>query len=250
MSKRPRRILLIHGAWAGPWVWDGLVTALGRLGWRAQALALPGDGTHPRPPAQVTPADFLDCLADAITAEPGPVAVLGHSGGGMLVTMAACAFPDRVSHGIWLAGMLIADGRSFDDIQKAVTGHDRGFGVTPHIVVAPDGQSSTVPHQAARDHFFQDAPPKVAAQAAARLTPQPTAGHRLRVTAGPGFAALPKLYLLASKDLSVLPPAQALMARSVPNVDCVAIDSGHAPQLTRPGELALRISAWLTARTR
>jgi pimeloyl-ACP methyl ester carboxylesterase len=243
---RPERILLIHGAWAGPWVWDGLIEELSSLGWRAEALALPGDGTHPIPPEQVTQDDYLTCLSNAILAEPGPVALVGHSGGGMLVTLWADTFPDRVSHGIWLAGMLIADGRSFDDIQRSVTGHEDGFGVTPHIVPSDDGYSSCVPQDAAIAHFFHDAPPDIAKQAAARLTPQPNAGHRLRVTAGDGFAALRKLYVLATEDRSVLPEAQDLMARSVPNVDCVRIATGHAPQLTRAKDLADLMSRWLT----
>ncbi|MEM8849671.1 MAG: alpha/beta fold hydrolase, partial [Pseudomonadota bacterium] len=75
--------------------------------------------------ADTSEADIVVALSEAIEAEPGSVALVGHSGGGMLVTPGATADPHRVSHGIWIAGMLTPDGRSFDDI----AGPGRRFGV-------------------------------------------------------------------------------------------------------------------------
>ncbi len=245
MPVRPERLILIHGAWAGPWVWDALVPDLAAHGLRAEALALPGDGTHAIPAAAARAADFGACLDAAITAEPGPVALVGHSGGGTLVTAGAEAHPDQVSHGVWIAGMLIPDGRSFDDIQEDVMGPGGRFGVTPHVQPAPDGLTSTVPQEAAIAHFFHDAPPDVAQAAAARLTPQPGAGHRLRTPTSKRFAELPKLYLLAEEDRSVLPQAQRAMAASTPNVTVRSMPCGHVPQLTRSQELASLIAGWL-----
>lgn len=245
MSVNPERLILIHGAWAGAWVWDRLVVELAKLGWPAEALNLPGDGFHSIALNDATEADFHNCLAEAIHAGPTPVALVGHSGGGMLVTSGAIAHPDLVSHGIWVAGMLIPDGRSFDDIQEDIVGPGKRLGVTPHVVQSPDGLSSTVPKEAAIAHFFQDAPAHEAANAAARLTPQPVSGHRLRTKAGAEFDSLPKLYVQANEDRSVLPQAQRLMSDCVANLSVLEMATGHVPQLTKPGELAALINGWL-----
>lgn len=247
MPPRPERLILIHGAWAGAWVWDGLIGELGALGWQAEALDLPGDGHHRIPPEAAVEADFHDAIAVAIHAGPGPVALVGHSGGGMLVTAGATAHPERVSHGIWIAGMLIPDGRSFDDVQEDLMGPGGRFGVTPHVRPSADGRTSTVPRQAAIAHFLHDADPAQAAAAADRLTPQPAAGHRLRTRANAGFDALPKLYVLAGDDRSVVPDAQRAMAASTGNVTLREIVSGHVPQLTRPGTLARIMNDWLNS---
>ncbi len=247
MPPRPERLILIHGAWAGPWVWEALIPELAAFGLRAEALALPGDGTHPIAPEDATEADFHACIAQAIDASPGPVALVGHSGGGMLVTAGAEAFPDKVSHAIWIAGMLIPDARSFDDIQTQIMGPDTRFGVTPHVVQAADGRTSTVPPDVAVTYFFHDAPPPVARAAAARLTPQPMAGHRLRTRTGQHFAALPKLYIHAQDDRSVIPAAQTAMSNSSPHVTVAGIASGHVPQLSQPLRVAQIIADWLSS---
>lgn len=244
-SGRPERLILIHGAWAGPWVWDALLPELTALGWSAEALALPGDGAHPVPPEAAREADFHACLTEAIHAGPGPVALVGHSGGGMFVTAGAHAHPGQVSHGIWIAGMLIPDGRAFDDIQEDVAGPGQRLGVTPFVEVAPDGLTSVVPAEAAIRHFFHDADARLALDAAARLTPQPMSGHRVRTVTGSSFADLPKLYILAEQDRSVVPAAQTMMANAAPNVTCKRIDTGHAPQLVAAAKLARLISDWL-----
>jgi len=242
---RPERLLLIHGAWAGAWVWDGLVAELNTLGWQAEALDLPGDGFHPIALEDAQTEDFHACLAQAIESQPGPVALVGHSGGGMLVTAGAEAHPQQVTHGIWIAGMLIPDGRSFDDIQEDLMGPGGRFGVTPHIIPCADSSGSRVSTEAACRYFFHDADARLAAQAAARLTPQPAAGHRLRTPTTAAFSQLQKLYVLANDDRSVLPQAQRAMAQSAKNIDIVEMASGHAPQLTQAALLAGLINAWL-----
>jgi len=247
MPLRPERLILIHGAWAGPWVWDALIPELAARGLRADALALPGDGTHPIAAEDATEVDFHTCLAEAITAEPGPVALVGHSGGGTLVTAGAEAFPGKVSHGVWIAGMLIPDGRSFDDIQHDIAGPCKRFGVSNHVVPSVDGLTSWVPPEHAVRFFFQDAPPETAADAARRLTAQPVAGHRLRTKTSARFGALPKLYVLAEQDQSVIPEAQKAMAYSTTNISLTTIPTGHVPQLTQPARLAVILAEWFAS---
>lgn len=245
MPAPPDRVILIHGAWAGAWVWDALIPELGALGWDAEGIELPGNGHHAIPLERTTEADLHAALTDAIHARPGRVALVGHSGGGMLVTAGAMAHPGRVSHGIWIAGMLIPDGRSFDDIQDGIAGPGRRFGVTPHVVPTPDGLGTMVPVDKAVEYFFHDVDPDTAMAAAMRLTAQPNVGRRLRTVCDAAFGDLPKLYIAAHDDRSVLPEAQRVMAASACIITLQTIQSGHAPQVTQAPQLAQMISDWL-----
>jgi len=240
-------LILIHGAWAGAWVWDALATELEACGHRVICLDLPGDGTHPIPPEATTTADLHDALSTAIDSVDGPVVLVGHSGGGMLVTAGAERFPERVSHGIWIAGMLIPDGRSFDDIQTAIVGPGETFGVTAQVQSSDCGRYSVVPRQAAIDYFLQDASPEQQQYAADRFTAQPAAGRRLLTPTTAAFEKLPKLYVLTTEDRSVIPAAQRAMAGSTSQVCVAEIETGHVPQLICPDVLAGLIDRWLAA---
>lgn len=243
MPPRPKRIVLIHGAWAGAWVWDEVAAALRGLGHDPIAPDLPGDGAHRIAAPDVQSTDYMACLEAAIG--PEPAVLVGHSGGGQLVTAAAAAFGPRVAAGVWIAGMLLPDGRGFDAVQEQIAGPGGRIGVTPHVLRAEDG-TTTVPMGAAIRHFFQDVPLCRARSAALRLTPQPAAGLRMATRAGPAFDALPKLYIHCARDASVLPSAQRLMCAGQKALTVAEIDTGHVPQLTCPGRLAAIIDGWLS----
>lgn len=245
MSHKPRRLILIHGAWAGAWVWDQLSKELCELGWQVEALDLPGDGFHPISAEEATESDYYQCLNDAINREEGTVALIGHSGGGMLVTAAANAYPDKVSHGIWIAGFLLPDGRSYDEILEQLSDSSKQLGAMDFAEYSDDGKTTVIPKAAAIKLFFHDAPAEVANIAADKLTPQPVSGGRLSTPTSTRFAALPKLYVLATEDRSIRPEAQRLMCAQVANLTIKEVNSGHAPQLTQAPQLATLVAGWL-----
>lgn len=245
MSHKPRRLILIHGAWAGSWVWDQLSKELCELGWQVEALDLPGDGFHRISAQEAKESDYYQCLNDAINSEEGTVALIGHSGGGMLVTAAANAYPDKVSHGIWIAGFLLPDGRSYDEILEQLSNSSNHLGAMDFAEYSADGKTTVIPKTAAIKLFFQDAPAEVANIAADKLTPQPVSGARLSTPSSTRFAALPKLYVLATEDRSIRPEAQRLMCAQVANLTIKEVNSGHAPQLTQAPQLAKLVAGWL-----
>jgi len=234
----PDRVVLIHGAWVGAWVWDEFVAHLRRhLDAPVAAPDLPGCGDDPMPAGEVTAAGTVERVTDAM-AGADRVALVAHAGGGMIATLAAEAMPERVRALVYVAGIVLTDGRSFDDVQQCVAGPGGAFGVTPHIRPTPDGQASTLPAAAAMAHLFHDCRPAAARAAAARLGPQPAAVHRLTARTGPGFAAIPKLYVETGDDRAILPAAQRLMHARLDNAVVRRLSSGHAAQMSRPGRLA------------
>lgn len=74
-------LLLIHGLWAGNWVWERIAGYLGHRGWESWAIDLSGQAGGPRP-AQLR--DLLaQCVDVARTMGASPV-VVGHDAGAMV----------------------------------------------------------------------------------------------------------------------------------------------------------------------
>lgn len=232
-------LILIHGAWAGAWVWDGLAPRLHDAGFDTHAVDLPGNG-HDRTPAQK--ADLDACVARVralIDTLSGPVGLVAHSGGGMVATQVAEAVPERITGVAYVAGMMLPSGTGFADITRAIKPqHPEASGIVPHLVWNHDRSASSVPADAARRIFFQDVEDSLARAAAARLTPQPeparAAVPRWTIER---FGRLPRLYVEALRDRSVVPAAQRRMQALVPGATVVHLDCGHAPQLSKPEQL-------------
>ena len=100
------RFVLIHGGFHGAWCWDRVVPELQHQGHEALAIDLPGHGDRRSEPSTLT--NRRDAIVAAL--RPGDVLV-GHSGGGFDISLAADAAPDKVGHLIYLAAGLPIEGK-------------------------------------------------------------------------------------------------------------------------------------------
>jgi pimeloyl-ACP methyl ester carboxylesterase len=245
------RVILIHGAWQGSWAWDRFAPILAEAGFNAEAVNLPGNGVDCTPPADVSLDLYVAHVGDRIEAGEGPVTIVGHSGGGVIASQAAEHFRERVVGVAYVAGMMLSDGGTFGGVVGELAEKDpAAAGIRPHLVWSDDGLTSTVPAQAARDIFYHDCDPVDAEAACARLVPQPEGGRAIspRLTVE-RFGTVPRLYIEALKDRSLVLAAQRRMQALVPGAQIATLDSGHAPQLSMPEKLAACVIPWLHART-
>ncbi|MHB0819237.1 alpha/beta fold hydrolase [Stutzerimonas stutzeri] len=230
-------IVLIHGAWAGSWVWDSLQDGLRNAGHRPHAVDLPGNGSDATPLAEVSLERYVEHVGALIEKLPGPIQLVAHSGGGVTATAVAERHADRIAGVSYVAGMMLPSGMGFAELCAELS---RDFpevsGIGPYLEAVPSG--SRVPSDAACAVFFHDAPARPAVDAARRLTVQPDGGRDIVAHWTPErFGRLPRLYLEATRDRSVLPVVQQRMQQLVPGAERVALDCGHAPQLAAPEAL-------------
>jgi pimeloyl-ACP methyl ester carboxylesterase len=68
-------------------------------------------------------------------------------------------------------------------------------------------------------------------------------------TSAERFGRVPRLYVKALDDRSVILAAQRQMQRLVPGARVVSLPTGHAPQFSAPERLAGAIVPFLTAST-
>ena len=100
------RFLLVHGGFHGAWCWTRVIPELEALGHEAVAVDLPGHGE--RRDEASTVAGRRAAIVDLM--QHGDVLV-GHSGGGYDITLAADAAPQKVGHLVYLAAALPIEGR-------------------------------------------------------------------------------------------------------------------------------------------
>ena len=143
-------LVLVHGAWHGAWAWQPLERELQRRGVATAAVELPtvGDATAD------LPADVA-VLRDAVAAVDGPVVLVGHSYGGVVVTEAATGL-DQVQSLVYVTAFAPDAGESLLD---QVT-----YGPLEWIVPAGEGLLG-VAAERARDLFYADIDPAEAARA-------------------------------------------------------------------------------------
>ena len=241
-------VILSHGAWAGAWVWDRLTPPLRSAGLETIAIDLPGNGADGSDPALVTFESYLEHLHAATADLPAPFSLVAHSGGGNVASAYAERWPERVARIVYVAGIMLPDGKSFVDIvDEAIKTHPDAVGVNPATRYSSDGRVSSVPPEAAVKYFFNDGSPADAEAAARRLTPQGEGGRAVVMRTTPErFGRAPRLYVKALQDRSVIPAVQDLMLRLSPGARVVSLDTGHAPQFSAPAKLAEAILPFLT----
>jgi pimeloyl-ACP methyl ester carboxylesterase len=235
------RFVLVHGGFHGAWCWSRVVPELNRLGHDAVAVDLPGHGERRRESS--TLADRRDALVAVL--EPGDVLV-GHSGGGFDMTLAANVAPDRVGHLIYLAAGLPLEGRPLVEATGGATRGPEGGDVArlnesiPSTVLKPnaEGRLEWVDRDAAGALFYHDCDDATVDWAFARLTPAPP-GILVEPVSVPRFwqAELPRSYIICLEDRA-LPFATAMGFAGRLGVMPHYIAGSHSPFLRRPAELA------------
>ena len=116
-SDAPTTLVLVHGAWHGPWCWNRLIPRLDGMGLRIVAPSLTGMGDRaaeldPGITVETHAADIVRTIADA----RGEVILVGHSYAGIVVTVAAARMPARVRQIIYADAFVPEPGRSLFDL--------------------------------------------------------------------------------------------------------------------------------------
>jgi pimeloyl-ACP methyl ester carboxylesterase len=214
-------VVLVHGAWHGAWAWDELRKRLDDEGIATVAVDLPSIGPDP---------DVLtDMYADAATAREaidavdGPVVVVGHSYGGVVITEAA-AGAANVTHLVYLTAFQLDDGESLLGLLG---------GQEPEWFTTPDGGRTIVP--ANPEHvFYNDCPPEVAAAAAARIQ-RMNRECFVQPIHQAAWHDIPSTYVVCERDNAIPVFAQDNLAQRAGSVR--RLDADHSPFLSMPDEV-------------
>lgn len=223
-------LVLVHGAWHGPWCWDQLVPHLG--GTEVRRVTLPSVGADPAALGGL--ADDVAAVRDAVTAVDGPVLVCAHSYGGVPVTEAAADLPNVVGI-VYLCAFQLDVGES---LASAL-----GDGPQPDWwdLHAEEGYLDVL---RPKEIFYADVDDAVADAAAARIAHQGLAALATPLTKA-AWHTVPSTYVVCERDQAIPVAAQDAMSQRSKKVH--RLDSSHSPFLSRPAEVADLLLAELTA---
>lgn len=224
----PPPVVLVPGYWLGAWAWDEVAEALRAGGREVVALTLPGlePSSTPADRAAVSLADQVDAVVAAVRAHPGATLV-GHSGAGWVVQMAADAEPGLVARLVWV------------DSGPAGPG-DRG-GAPAGVTEVP------LPSWAELEEDGSSLEGLTEAQLAAfreRAVPEPAAVGRDEVRTTGAWARVPATVVctsVSSAQVREWAAAGAPFLAGLPQVEdltCVDLPTGHWPMWSRPADLA------------
>ena len=269
--------LLIHGAWHGAWCYERVIPWLARAGHMAAAIDMPGHGLNakfPRsflkrpvnleefsteisPLAHLTREDFVERVTGAldrlIEGGSGPVVLVGHSAGGMAITAAGEAAPEKIKKMVYLAAFMpesgVASGRYIR------TPENEGDLLGPLFLGDPaktgatriDPRSEDVRYRAqfkqALYNDVDDADFEAARNLLTSDYPAKPLGTPIVTTAG-RWGSVPRAYVKCLQDNALRPRLQQhfidLADAAMPGkkTEVVSLNRSHSPFLSAPRELA------------
>ena len=228
-------IVLVHGAWEEANIWQAVTPLLKKDGYHVVTVTLPGRPSSPLSPDKVSLDLYRDTILNAIGNPAQPVVLVGHSFGGITISVAAEAAPQKIKTLVYVAAYLPKDGQSLLDLGNS----DKDSTIGPHLQIMKDKGIIAVEKSACADLFCLDCNDQLRAAIPNLIVDEPLAplATPVHLTAA-RFGTVDKVYIRTAKDQVVSPSLQALMVAATPVRKEITIDTGHTPFLTDPHGLA------------
>lgn len=172
-------------------------------------------------------------LCRVIEAQPGPVVLVAHSRGGIVISEVAESMPERVSNLVYVSGFLLRDGES---LLRTL----REDGTSPllgTVSLSEDRSRWLLAMDAVRGMFYGSCSEDDAREAMARLGCEPAAPMMtpLRLT-NERFGRVPRTYIECLRDAAIPIGLQRKMCERT-SCRIETLDADHAPFLSAPSEL-------------
>ncbi len=226
--------VLVHGSWHGAWCWYKVIARLQAAGHRVIAPDLQSLGADKTPLAEVTLKSWTDTVVAALDCADEPVILVGHSRGGILISEAAQARPERVRTLVYLCAFLLQDGEAL----LAVSGMDPDSALAGNLVIVQDQRSATVKDEVIDMAFYGGCDANDRALARTLLLPEPLLPLTtpLHLTTE-RFGRVPRVYIECLQDRAITPAMQRRMIDASPCQRVISMNSDHSPFFSAPDEL-------------
>lgn len=220
-------IVLVHGAFADASGWSGVTERLQDRGYTVVAPPNPLRGV----------ASDAAYLRSYLTQVKGPIVLVGHSYGGIVITNAATG-NKNVKALVYIAAYAPDEGESIGSLSQQVPG---GMISPATLTLLPfplaDGtfaNEGIITPNVFREIFAADLPEKTTAVMA--TAQRPGALQTLGEPSGPpAWKAIPSWYLVAGRDNAIGTELERFMAKRIGATTVEAKRASHVVMISRPG---------------
>lgn len=229
---RQKTFVLVHGAYHGGWCWKRLARLLRARGHEVYTPTLTGLGERShlinvRPNLEMAAEDLLQLIKFEELSE---IILVGHSLGGLPVSLVADRLPSLIRHLVYLDATVLESGECAADrmprelleryTRRALEGD--GVGIEPNS-----------------PQHYDVSGPAMSEWLESKLTPQPLQPYLDRLNlAGPVGNGLMVSYIACSSPFRPVLELSRQLARSRPDWRYVELAAGHNVMLTAPNELS------------
>lgn len=230
-----KRFLLLHGSWHGAWCWFKVAPLLAREG-EVVVPNLPGRGRDPAFKPTLTINRMVDHVARSLDAKT-PTTVVVHSRNGIVATLLAERYPERVRRVIYLASYMLAPGQT----ARSAFAEDTDSYLRPFVEVNRLGVWDWLHPAAYREGLYADCDEADLALAGSLLCREPSLPAITPVRWTERAQVVPRAYLRLTQDRAVTPALQDRLIARTPPGRVESLAASHSAYFSRPAELASTI---------
>lgn len=229
-------ILLIHGGAHKGNCWEQLVPLLTARGFRVSAIDLPGHGRQSTFYYDVSLDDYATAVCSAAKSLGAPCVAVGHSLGGVSISMAATKAPELFERLIFVTA-LVPNGfysRSPRLARDFVNPVKKGALPVSLLQGCMKPQAPLL-----LDYFYHDCPDSFKQRASDYLCNQPLRPMlgKIRIESKK-IDPIPKNYIECTRDVVIPIEGQRQLQTHLTFESVVSLASGHSPFVSMPGELS------------
>jgi pimeloyl-ACP methyl ester carboxylesterase len=217
--KEVKNIVLVHGAFADGSSWAKVIPVLQAKGYNVVAVQNPLTSFN----------DDVSAAKRAIALMDGPVLLVGHSYGGMVISEAGK--DPKVAGLVYVAALIPEEGQNVNDVNAAMP----PTAVGPEFQLSPEGFLS-LSLKGINEFFAQDVSPEERKIIFATQVPWAASATQEKVHS-PAWKTKPSWVIVAAKDGMINPDLQRFKAGLI-KATTLELNSSHIPMVSQPGKVA------------
>jgi pimeloyl-ACP methyl ester carboxylesterase len=223
-------VILVHGAFADAASWQAVIEILQSKEIRVVAMANPLRG----------PAWDSAQLSDLVSSIEGPVVLVGHSYGGVVITDASLPH-DRVKALVYVSAFAPDAGETVGALAQRYPGSTLNESLGAPVALASGGNDLYIDASKFASQFAADVPPAQATIMAATQRPIRDAAF-VEPLERANWHAIPSWAIYGAADKNIPAALLAFMAQRSEAKSVVVLEgASHVPMVSRPREVAQMI---------
>lgn len=218
-SKGIKNVVLVHGAFADGSSWAKVIPLLQAKGLSVIAVQNP----------LTSFAEDVAATKRAIAQADGPVLLVGHSYGGMVISEAGK--DPKVAGLLYVAALVPEEGQNVNDVNAAMP----LTAVGPEFHLSPEGFLS-LSLKGINEFFAQDVSPEERKVIYATQVTWAASATQQKVYS-PAWKTKPSWYIVASKDGMINPDLERYKAKLI-KATTIELKASHVPMVSHPKKVA------------